>query len=965
MRRVARFLLVLFWVSALAESAGLREAAARCVNVTTGVVVTATTGQPNSNESVVCDTTAPNPPPASTVVSAAAGSSNVSVTVQAGSILSSTARAIGVVNNSTVLNQGQVSTSGLNAFGISTTGNGSTLTNQGTITTTGSRGFGLDARGSNSTLNNSGTINVSGPNSAGIRSTETTATTLITNSGTITVTGSGASPDFAAGVLFQAGAAGTFVNQAGGTVSSSTDSGVRGADANITVRNAGTITGGNGIAINLGNGNDIIQVTGGQINGAIITGTGNDQLTMSGGTVAGNVNLGNGNNAIIMTGGQINGNVILGTGNDSVQLFTGATITGSIDGGGGTNTFTLDGTGTALLSGTISNFQTLTKQNTGTWEVTSPIAGVTAVAVTGGKLILSATNTYTGGTTISAGTLQLGNGGTSGSIVGNVTDNGTLAFNRSDIVTFPGLISGTGTLNQIGAGTTVLTADNTYTGGTTISAGTLQLGNGGTSGSVVGDIVNNAALVIDHSNTVTLPGTISGVGSLSQIGAGTTVLTADNTYTGGTTISAGTLQLGNGGTSGSVVGDIVNNAALVIDHSNTVTLPGTISGVGSLSQIGAGTTILTADNTYTGGTTISAGTLQLGNGGTSGSVVGDIVNNAALVIDHSNTVTLPGTISGVGSLSQIGAGTTVLTADNTYTGGTTISAGTLQLGNGGTSGSVVGDIVNNAALVIDHSNTVTLPGTISGAGSLSQIGTGTTILTADNTYTGGTTISAGTLQLGNGGTSGSVVGDIVNNAALVIDHSNTVTLPGTISGVGSLSQIGAGTTILTADNTYTGGTTISAGTLQLGNGGTSGSVVGDIVNNAALVIDHSNTVTLPGTISGAGSLSQIGAGTTILTADNTYTGGTTISAGTLQLGNGGTSGSVVGDIVNNAALVIDHSNTVTLPGTISGVGSLSQIGAGTTILTADNTYTGGTTISAGTLAARQRGRERINRRQRR
>ena len=74
---------------------------------------------------------------------------------------------------------------------------------------------------------------------------------------------------------------------------------------------------------------------------------------------------------------------------------------------------------------------------------------------------------------------------------------------------------------------------------------------------------------------------------------------------------------------------------------------------------------------------------------------------------------------------------------------------------------------------------------------------------------------------------------------------------------------------------------------------------------------------------------------------------------------------MVGDIVNNAALVIDHSNTVTLPGTISGVGSLSQIGAGTTILTADNTYTGGTTISAGTLAARQRGRERINRRQRR
>jgi len=279
MRRRGQLVWSLCLVSTLVEWAGVREAEARCVNVTTGIVVTGTppAGQPNSNETVVCDTTAPNPTPASTVVSAAAGSTNVSVTVLAGSILSSTARAIGVVNNSIVLNQGRVSTSGLNAFGISTTGNGSTLTNQGAIVTTGSRGFGLDARGSNSTLINSGTINVSGPNAAGIRSTETTASTLITNSATITVTGSGASPDFAAGVLFQAGAAGTFVNQAGGTVVSATDSGVRGADANIIVRNAGTITGGNGIAINLGNGNDIIQVTDGQINGAIVTGTGNSR----------------------------------------------------------------------------------------------------------------------------------------------------------------------------------------------------------------------------------------------------------------------------------------------------------------------------------------------------------------------------------------------------------------------------------------------------------------------------------------------------------------------------------------------------------------------------------------------------------------------------------------------------------------------------------------------------------------
>ena len=108
-----------------------------------------------------------------------------------------------------------------------------------------------------------------------------------------------------------------------------------------------------------------------------------------------------------------------------------------------------------------------------------------------GTLLLANDNTYTGGTTVSLGTLQLGNGGTTGSILGDVTDNGTLAFNRSDVVTFPGLISGMGNVAQISPGTTILTANSTYTGGTTISLGTLQLGNGGASGSIVGDVADN------------------------------------------------------------------------------------------------------------------------------------------------------------------------------------------------------------------------------------------------------------------------------------------------------------------------------------------------------------------------------------------------------------------------------------------------------------------------------------------
>ncbi len=209
-----------------------------------------------------------------------------------------------------------------------------------------------------------------------------------------------------------------------------------------------------------------------------------------------------------------------------------------------------------------------------------------------------------------------------------------------------------------------------------------------------------------------------------------------------------------------------------------------ISGTGELSQVGPGTTILTGDNTYTGGTTITAGTLQLGNGGTTGSIIGNITNNGTLAIDRAGVVTLPGTIFGPGRLNLIGSGTTILTGENVFVGGTTISAGTLQLGNGGNTGSIVGNVTDNGTLAFDRTDVVTFPGVISGTGALSQIGTGTTVLTADETYTGGTTISAGTLQLGNGGSTGGIVGNVTDNGTLAFDRGDMVTFPGVISGTG-------------------------------------------------------------------------------------------------------------------------------------------------------------------------------------
>ncbi len=283
-----------------------------------------------------------------------------------------------------------------------------------------------------------------------------------------------------------------------------------------------------------------------------------------------------------------------------------------------------------------------------------------------GTLCSFGTNTYSGGTTINAGTLQLGNGGTTGSIAGDVTNNGILAFDRSNVLTFDGVISGTGSVQQNGTGTTVLVRDNTYSGGTTINAGTLQLGNGGTTGSIAGDVTNNGILAFDRSNVLTFGGVISGTGSVQQNGTGTTVLVRDNTYSGGTTINAGTLQLGNGGTTGSIAGDVTNNGILAFDRSNVLTFDGVISGTGSVQQNGTGTTVLVRDNTYTGATTVNAGSLIVDGSiasaqtvvnagallGGHGSIGGGLVNSGIVSPGDS-----PGTLTVSGNYTQNAAGT--------------------------------------------------------------------------------------------------------------------------------------------------------------------------------------------------------------------------------------------------------------------------------------------------------------------
>ena len=589
--------------------------------------------------------------------------------------------------------------------------------------------------------------------------------------------------------------------------------------------------------------------------------------------------------------------------------------------------------------------------------VNSQITGTNGLIASGpGNLVLGNLNTYSGGTTVSNGTtVQVGNGGTTGSLgAGNVGNAGTLVFGRADAVVVPNLISGVGSVRQAGQGTTTLTADNTFSGGTTISGGTLQVGNGGTAGALgTGSVINAATLAFNRSDDVVLGNVISGAGVVAQTGTGKLTLLSNNTYSGGTAIVSGSLQVGNGGTVGSLgTGSILNNGALAFNRGDAVVISSQIAGTGGLTQAGTGTLTLTGNNTYTGGTIINTGILQVGSGGTSGSLgIGNVTNLGSLVFVRSDSVLVPNVILGTGSVQQTGSGTTVLTGSNTYTGTTTISSGTLQIGNAGATGSLgAGNVVVGGTLIFNRTDTALLANDISGTGTLQQSGAGTLTLTGANTHTGGTLVNAGTLQVGNGGTVGSLgAGITTNNSRLSFNRSDSFRVDNVIAGTGIVNQIGTGTLVLTADNIYSGTTTITGGTLQVGNGGTAGALgAGNVVNNSALVFNRSDKITLGNVIGGTGSLQQAGSGTLVLASNNTYTGGTVVKSGVLQIGDGGVIGTLgQGTVTNNGRLVFNRSDSLSIDTVIDGTGSVRHAGPATLTLTGNNSFSGGTIVDGG------------------
>ncbi|MFM0736218.1 autotransporter outer membrane beta-barrel domain-containing protein [Paraburkholderia xenovorans] len=550
---------------------------------------------------------------------------------------------LGVNNGNQITNAtgGVITTSGAFNDGMAANGSGNTLTNNGTISTVGPNAYGMTAAWgqtnvgqSNNTLINTGTVTTSGSNAraasilggsgsisnSGTLSTSGSASPTaymqgnndqLTNSGTISASGAGSDAVFSntAGSSFVA----TIRNLAGGTIISQNGSGIRTLNGNSTIINAGLVQSGIGTAITMGNGNN------------------------------------------------------------SLILQTGSTIVGTADGGAGSNTVTLQGTGTAANA--FNHFQTLLMQGT-LWNWTGSGTFTLAHVETGtlnltGTLGVSATALVDSGAVLQA---------TAQSLPSTVTDNGLVRFAQDTAGTYTGSIGGTGAVDKTGAGVLTMApgaaSGNTYSGGTTIDQGTLAVAADNALGANSGGLTfNSGTLQLNSSfdlagtramtlaaggGTIdtqafdsTLSQAVSGPGALTKAGSGSLLMNGVNTYSGATTIAAGTLA----------IGDAAHPVAALAGGGATTVAPGAaFGGYGSVSGAVTNNGTLAVANAlplFAGGSNgafsingslVNAGVVQIGDA--AGASVGNRLNITGNYVGQNGAIGLNTVVAGDGAASD-------------------------------------------------------------------------------------------------------------------------------------------------------------------------------------------------------------------------------------------------------------------------------------------------------------------------
>ena len=605
----------------------------------------------------------------------------------------------------------------------------------------------------------------------------------------------------------------------------------------------------------------------------------------------------------------------------------------------------------------------------------------------------------------------LTNNASAGNATVNVSKDSTLALeenasggnatvNNSGLMTFADYAMAENTVvkNLVGGKVDISAVDSATSIGSLSGAGNVELGN---------KELSLGNLHLDD----TISGIISGNdGSLVKIGDGTLTLTGDNTYTGTTDVNEGVLLVN--GNQSAATGQVTVKSGATLGGNGII---GGAVDVLDDAHITAGAAINSVGKLTTGSLTLSDNAqldYQFGQAYTPGGAFNDLIDvNGDLTLDGKlNIETSPGGSFDVGVYRVIN-----------YTG--TLTNNVMDIANAPeaadslyvqTSVKNQVNLVNHAGLTLrfwdgtgGENGELKNNGVINGGDGIWQSSQGNDNWTTDESTPEGAlnapfTDAAFAVFQGEAGnvTVDNSKGDViisgaqfatdgyrVGGEAITTDTANTLirvgdgtvdgasytaTIDSAIRGTGGLNKGDLGTLILTGDNTYSGGTTITSGTLQVAGDTNLGAADTGITFNGGTLkygeaFDTARQVTLEsggGTfdtnghdvsllteVEGNGQLTKTGKGSLTLTLDNTYTGGTTIEQGVLQLGNGGDIGSIQGDVVDNGVLNVNRGDTLALTGNISGKGQLHQTGSGITELQGENSYSGATLIANGVLQA--------------
>ncbi|MGO4322607.1 autotransporter-associated beta strand repeat-containing protein [Pseudomonas sp. KB_12] len=731
---------------------------------------------------------------------------------------------------------------------------------------------------------------------------------------------------------------------------------------------------------------------------------------------------------------------ILGSTVDVTSAASNLSLNGLVTSTDGAN-FTKTGAGTLTLGNAGNDYTGITSVTGGTLAVNTLaagglVSGIGASSNASGNLILNGgTLDYLGGTTSTDRGFTLGTPGAGGSV-------GAIGVsNAATTLTVSGTAVGDDGFRKDGAGTLVLSGTNTYSGGTSVTAGTLRAGSTTAFGSTNNNlsVASGATADLNGFNTsigalqglgnvnlgsATLTalaggsygGVISGSGGYTQAGGVQVMSGCNNTYTGATAINSssqitvdclanGGQASGIGAATGAASNLLFNSGSLNytggsvnIDHgltiqsgfgvlnvtnaTTTLGISGAVGGAGTLYKRGPGTLVLSGNNTYTGGTVVDqagilragsatafgSGYLNMGNvagatldangfnpsftwlqgGGTTGGNIN--LGGQTLTINTGNNtagVAYAGNINGTGNLVKNGAQTQRMTGcNNGYTGTTTINGGTLAVDCVADGGSNSGTGASSAAasnLVINGGATLSYSGAGQSSDRLFTLGAGGGTLDSSGTGAWNLT-SVGAIALSGTG----VARTLTLNGTNTDNNTLSAQLDNNGAGVSSLTKTGTGTWILTNNNSsYTGVTTISGGVLgvsKLSNGGAASGIGAASSAASNLVIGNGSTLRYTGAGDSSNRLFTLASGVSFLESSGT---------GAVNFTNTGTIGLLSPNLARTVALGGTNTGNNTVAGVIgnsgTGITTLAKNGSGSWTLTGNNTYTGNTVINDGNL----------------